>query len=147
MLIHIQAIVRQTWLAMVVGDDTSGPLPHYSGLNSQPRIRENGEKLLTPNWKTRTNETNTRLIEQVVQKIKFLSVSVFPFFWSCFSWWQYTQNPVLTRVTDDAIVVATETYFDQMRRKYRAENGIVRRKSDKENPKKLFFSHKHTDKN
>ena len=58
---------------MVIGDDMSSLLPHYPSLDRT----HNGEKLFTPNWKTKNNETNIHLIDLVVQKVKSLSVSDF----------------------------------------------------------------------
>ena len=58
---------------MVIGDDMSSLLPHYPSLNHT----HNGEKLFTPDWKTKNNETNIHLIDLVVQKVKCLSVSAF----------------------------------------------------------------------
>lgn len=44
-------------------------------------------------------------------------------------------------VTDDAITAAAETYLDHMHRKYRDQNGIVIKRSNKENGRvKLSFS-------
>lgn len=59
---------------MVIGDDISVLLPHYPSLD---RTRDNGEKLFTPDWKTKNNETNIHLTDLVVQKVKLLSVSDF----------------------------------------------------------------------
>lgn len=63
---------------MIFGNNNylSTDLPHFGGLNAEPRMNDVGEKLLTPNWSTKTNKTNTYLIELVVQKAKLLSVSV-----------------------------------------------------------------------
>lgn len=74
MLIYIQVMVRRIWLTMVLGDDTSGPLPHYF-VPDAGRIDAKGEKLFTPNWLTRSSGTNDILIDQVMQKTKLLSVS------------------------------------------------------------------------
>lgn len=56
----------------------------------------------------------------------------------------------MTRVTENDVHVATETYLNQMRRKYRSQNDIVATrkhrsssKADKENEgTKLLFSSK-----
>ena len=67
-------------LELVVGSNNpSLPMPQYSKKNLGSHIGKNGEELLTPNWKSKVNDTNNCLIGVVKDRIMCLPVHTFYF--------------------------------------------------------------------
>ena len=64
-------------------------MPQYSKKNHSPCIGKNGKELLTPNWKSKVNDTNKYLIGIVKDKIMCLPVGTFYYLDSEFLYCSY----------------------------------------------------------
>ena len=75
-----QLIARQVWLELVVGSNNpSLPMPRNGKKSISPHVSKDGVELMTPDWKSKINDTNKSLISIVIERIKCLPVSAFCF--------------------------------------------------------------------
>ena len=70
-----QLIAQQVWLELVVGSNNPLlPMPHYGKKSISPHISKDGIELMTPDWKSKINDTNKSLISILIERIKCLPV-------------------------------------------------------------------------